>query len=538
MRGADRVTQVLSEAGVRTIFSLSGNQIMPIYDACIDAGIELIHVRHEAAAVFMADAWAQLSGDVGVALVTAAPGFANALGALYTARASESPVLFLSGDAPIGQDGQGAFQELSQTAITAPLTKASFRATSANSVGDDIAKALSIARAGRPGPVHVALPVDVLQAPTRNAASGAQISYPPETSMPLEADMEAIAGALMAAQRPLIVLGPALNASRAGELLGRLADAVDAPVVPMESPRGLNDPSLGAVAKSLARADLVVSLGKSIDFILGFGASPDVDQACRWIVVDPDSEPLEQARRNLGSRLIAEYQADARAAAELLLQRAKRPRASREIWRAEVASAIAFREFEATDDAATKRISPAVLCRAVQRRIDRARDSVLIADGGEFGQWAQACLSSPMRIINGPGGAIGGGLCYGVAAKLARPHAVVFAMMGDGTCGFHFAEFETAVRCKAAFIAVIGNDACWNAEHQLQLRDYGPDRLIGCRLAATRYDLAAQALGCHGEYVTDPADLDAALDRAIESGLPACVNVEIEGLPAPGGAGH
>ena len=163
---------------------------------------------------------------------------------------------------------------------------------------------------------------------------------------------------------------------------------------------------------------------------------------------------------------------------------------------------------------------------------------MLIADGGEFGQWAQACLSAHSRIINGPSGAIGGGLCYGVAAKLARPEATVFAMMGDGTRGFHLGEFETALRCNAAFIAVIGNDATWNAEHQIQLREYGPDRLIGCKLAATRYDLAAQGLGCHGEYVTDPGDLDAALGRAIGSGLPACVNVEIEGLPAPGGAGH
>ena len=125
MRGADLLTKALSEAGVKTIFSLSGNQIMPVYDACIDAGIRLVHVRHEASAVFMADAWAQLTGNVGVALVTAAPGFGNGLGPLYTASASESPVVFLSGDAPVGQDGQGAFQELDQAAVSAPLTKAS-----------------------------------------------------------------------------------------------------------------------------------------------------------------------------------------------------------------------------------------------------------------------------------------------------------------------------------------------------------------------------------------------------------------------------
>ncbi len=537
MRGADLVTKALSDAGVTTIFSLSGNQIMPIYDACIDARIRLIHVRHEAAAPFMADAWAQLTGDVGVALIAAAPGFANGLGPLYTARASESPVVLLSGDAPIGQDGQGAFQELSQTAITAPLTKASFRATSADSLGDDVAKAIRIARSGRPGPVHLALPFDVLEART-NAAVPAPGCFAPETLMPDEADIEAVADALKSAERPLIVLGPASNASRAGDLLGRLAEATDAPVIPMESPRGFNDPSLGQFSKSFARADLVLSLGKSVDFTLNFGIPPAVDPACRWIVVDPDSDQLERARRNLGSRLAAAHRADVRGAVSWLVDLAKRPAAGREIWRAEVASAIAFRGFEAKHDPSAKRMSPAVLCQAVQRQIDAATESIFIADGGEFGQWAQACLSAPNRVINGPAGAIGGGLCYGVAAKLARPDATVFSLMGDGTSGFHFGEFETAVRCKAPFIAVIGHDARWNAEHQIQLRNYGPDRLNACQLDATRYDLAAQGLGCHGEHVTDPGELDAALDRAVNSGLPACVNVEIEGLPAPSGSGH
>jgi acetolactate synthase-1/2/3 large subunit len=105
--------------------------------------------------------------------------------------------------------------------------------------------------------------------------------------------------------------------------------------------------------------------------------------------------------------------------------------------------------------------------------------------------------------------------------------------MGDGTVGFQFSEFETAVREKLPFVVVIGNDRCWNAEHQIQLRDYGPERLIGCQLSDARYDLAVVGLGGHGEYVTDPNELDDALSRALHSGLPACVNVRIKGLPAP-----
>jgi acetolactate synthase-1/2/3 large subunit len=172
----------------------------------------------------------------------------------------------------------------------------------------------------------------------------------------------------------------------------------------------------------------------------------------------------------------------------------------------------------------------------VQRRIDAANNPILICDGGEFGQWAQACLSAPRRLINGPSGAIGGGLCYGIAAKKACPEATVFVLTGDGSIGFHLAELETAARADTPVVVVIGNDQCWNAEHQIQLRRYGPDRLIGCGLSAARYDQAAIALGGHGEHVTDPADLDAALERALASQKPACVDVAIEGLPAPAGS--
>ena len=152
MRGADLLVQTLAAAGVTRIFSLSGNQIMPVYDACLDAGIKITHVRHEAAAVFMADAWAQLTGKLGVALVTAAPGFANAVGALYTAMGSESPVLLLSGDSPVAQDGMGAFQELDQLAVSRALTKRGFRPISADVIGEEAALAIKVATSGRPGP--------------------------------------------------------------------------------------------------------------------------------------------------------------------------------------------------------------------------------------------------------------------------------------------------------------------------------------------------------------------------------------------------
>ena len=538
MRGADLLVEMLTTAGITRLFSLSGNQIMPVYDACIDRGIEIVHTRHEAAAVFMADAYAQLSGQVGVALVTAGPGFANALGPLVAARASESPILLLSGDAPIAQDGRGAFQELPQTMIADGLTKGTVRTISADRLGDDVANALHLAASGKPGPVHLALPIDILEAeiapvafPNRRKRN-AGIEAPSSSQA-----VDTILNLINAASCPLIFTGPALNRTRAKAVHDDLSTALDIPVISMESPRGLKDASLGNLKDVLRQTDLIISLGKDIDFSLGFGAADVFGEECRWIVVDAEEEALNRAYRNLENRLTLRVQADPRALIKALIKQRDACKSFAK-WKQDV-------EIRCTPDVSalkasrhSEKILPTELCAAVQRQIENQPRSLVILDGGEFCQWAQAGLRADERLINGPAGAIGGGLCFAVAAKLARPEATVFAMMGDGTAGFHLAEFETARRINAPFAAVIGNDARWNAEHQIQLQNYGPGRLIGCELMATRYDLAVQGLGGHGEHVTHLADLDLALERAIASGRPACVNVEIEGLPAPGGVPH
>ena len=346
-------------------------------------------------------------------------------------------------------------------------------------------------------------------------------------------EIAALREALGSAQRPLVLTGPLLNATRAGELVARLSDALGAPVVAMESPRGLKDPALGDFSRALGKADLVVSLGKAIDFTLGFGGQAVCDERCAWLVVNADAAERDRAHRNLGARLVRCIAADPRMVAATL---ARSPRAAdRSAWRDEVAGLIAAR---GPAPETNGRITPAALCAAVQRRIDAAANPVLVSDGGEFGQWAQACLTAPRRLINGPSGAIGGGLPYGIAARKTCPEATVFVLSGDGSIGFHLAELETAAREGTPLVVVIGNDRCWNAEHQIQLRRYGPDRLIGCALSDARYDQVAAALGGHGEHVTNLVDLDAALDRALASNKPAVVDVAIEGLPAPAGAAH
>lgn len=537
MRGADIVMATLAAAGVRRVFSLSGNQIMPLYDAAIDQGIEIVHTRHEASAVFMADAYAQLTGGIGVALVTAAPGFANALGPLFSARQSESPVLLLSGDSPLAQDGRGAFQEMDQVAASAPLTKMSARPQSTECLGVDIANAISTSLSGRPGPVHLALAFDVLQRRIDGASIPDASSFQARTESVDDAVLNKVRQALAQAERPVLIAGSAFNPTRAPGLLDRLAAACNAPAVAMESPRGLNDPALGAFKTALAQADLVISFGKRIDFTVGFGAADKFGEACRFVVIDSDQAARDQAARNLGDRLTALLDAGPQAVAAALCAADPFP-PTRDGWRATVSKLVQARDTSAASGVGKDAITPVNLCAAVQRAIDASGDGVLIADGGEFGQWAQACVSAPRRVINGPSGAIGGSLCFAVGAASARPQSTVFSLMGDGTVGFQFAEFETAARAGAAFVVVIGNDRSWNAEHQIQLRDYGAGRLIGCELSGARYDLAAAALGGHGEYVTDASQLDEALARAVASKLPACVNVEMTGFPAPAAPAH
>ncbi|MGE0849174.1 MAG: thiamine pyrophosphate-binding protein [Hyphomicrobiaceae bacterium] len=536
IRGADILVRALDGAGIGKVFTLSGNHIMPVFDAVLGTGLQLVHVRHEAAAVHMADAWARLTGRCGVALVTGGPGHANAVGALMTAQAAESPVVLLSGHAALHELGRGGFQELRQADMAAPVTKASWTATSAATLGADIARAMRLATSGRPGPVHLSLPFDVLEDAIADdpALRPPPSAFIPEPQLLGETGAEAALAALAHAQRPLILAGPALCSASGRALLAQLGAATGAPAIAMESPRGINDPSLGAFAEVLARADLILLLGKAHDFTLRFADPPFVDAACRFIVVDPDPALIDRVAKGKGSRLIASSIADAVAAAEQLVARAAFVENPATTWSAEVVDAVTYRPpaWRTLASRQPGKVHPVELCRAIAPVLEHHPDAVLVCDGGEIGQWAQT-IPFRRRIINGVAGSIGASLPFAVAARLAEPRAPVIAVMGDGTFGFHMAELDTAVRYDLPLVAIVGNDATWNAEHQIQLREYGPNRTHGCELLPSRYDLVAAALGGHGELVTSAGDLGPALARAIASGKPACVNVMIERVPAP-----
>ncbi len=530
MLGSQLIIRTLHRLGVKTIFSLSGNQIMPLYDACIDAGIRIIHVRHEAAAVFMADAWAQITGELGVAMLTAAPGITNGLAPLYSASQAESPVLLISGDSSVSEDGSGAFQELDQIAITSPLTKLSLRPLSAGELHPALHRLVAEALAPRRGPVHLALPFDLLTAETG-------LSELPDADMPLAATepdargLEQLAALVNAAQRPLVLTGPTGARPHMRAARERLEAALDLRVIPMESPRGLKDPSLGSLSALIPQADLIVLAGKCLDFTLGFGGAGALGKHARVAVIDPDPGMLARANRLLGERLVLSLQAESCAALSAM-QAA--PPAGRAAWRDQVDEALRNRTSLAAAAPGDGALGPRALCETVQAFLAAAPEPILVCDGGEFGQWAQAFCQAPARIINGMSGAIGAGVCYAIAAKIARPEATVVVLMGDGTAGFHLMELDTALREHAAIIAVIGNDLRWNAEHLIQMRAYGPQRLIGCELSPTaRYHEVAAALGGAGYAAHDADSLGTALGAAMNSGLPACINVSLAGEAAP-----
>jgi acetolactate synthase-1/2/3 large subunit len=532
MRGADAIARALERVGARVVFTVSGNHVMSVFDALLETSIKLIHARHEAAAVHMADAWARLTGECGFALVTGGPGHSNAVSALYTAQAAEAPVVLLSGHAPLDELGRGAFQEMDQAELARPLTKASWTARADISLGQQLLEAVAIAKSGRPGPVHLSLPADLLENETAHDEHVSDTNEP--VANPLtELSARAILDALNASERPIVLAGPLLSQPSAGDVLQRINGALGVPAVALESPRGLNDPSLGAFRDVLGRADLLVLLGKMHDFTLRYATPPFVDAACKFVVIDPDPALIARAVREKGRRIVFSALADAREAAESLAS-ASCPGPA-EDWRAEVSEAVSYRppQWEGLSSRTPGKLHPVELCRAVDAAIASRPDAVLICDGGEVGQWAQSLLRCRNRIINGVAGSIGAALPFAIGVAAAKPGRPVVAMSGDGAFGFHMAEFDTAVRYGLPLVVVIGNDAAWNAEHQIQLRAYGAQRAHSCELLPTRYDQAVASLGAHGELVRSADELRSALDRAFSCGRPACVNVMIEQVPAP-----
>ncbi len=524
MRAADLLIKTLIDAGTKTVFSLSGNQIMSIYDAAIDHPIQLVHTRHEAGAVYMADGYARATGNVGVALVTAAPGFTNALGPLYAIRENQTPLILLSGDSPVSQDGQMPFQHLDQPALAESLVKESWRITDASKLAEDLAGAFSIAQSGRPGIVHIALPEDVLNAKTP-AVDG--LSFHPEMLELAANNLPTIFNVINNAERPVIIAGPSLHSSRAYDAIQHITEKTNIPVLPMQSPRGLNDPSMGRIKTVLKQADAIILIDKEVDFTLG-GGSPDHMPADQIVVIATNAESIAHASNRFEGRLKWGCFADPIHALKAIADAGNKKKSLK--WLNKVTKAINTRPPEPQ----TTGLNAHQIMTHLKTHAIAENDPIFVIDGGEIGQWAQSILPAKNTMTNGMAGAIGGAIPQAIGAAVAVQKKQVIAIMGDGTAGFSIAEIDTARRLKLPITFIIANDYRWGAEVVLQQKRYGNDRAKGCHLDdITRYDRIAKGFGANGAYATTLEEFDKALHDAKKSRKPTVINVIIEGMPAP-----
>ncbi len=382
--------------------------------------------------------------------------------------------------------------------------------------------------------MHLSLPSDLLDARIEsNAVVWPNWQALRPTALP-DAMADKILAAIAEAARPVIIAGPQMSTMNGRALLGRLEAATGAPAVIMESPRGLADATLGAFPELIKRADLIVLLGKALDFTTKWATGAAFDPDVRVIAVDPDGAMVERAKKETGERLLAGCVADTTSAGETLLARAK-TLTPKPHWHKEARTVLDNRpaQWRNIVSQTPGRLHPAEVFRALRPFVERDADAVLICDGGEFAQWGQSMLPVRRRLVNSVTGSIGSALSFALAARMVETKAPVFVVLGDGTIGFHISEFETAVRRGLPFVAVLGNDARWNAESEIQRRDYGANRMHGCELLPARYDLVIAALGGHGEYVERADNLPGAIERALASGKPSCINVMIESIAAP-----
>lgn len=543
--GGATLVRALRAQGVDCVFTLCGNHLLSVYDAVIDDGLRLIDVRHEAAAAHMADAWARVTGRPGVCLVTGGPGHTNALTGIATAWAADSPVIWLSGASELANQGMGAMQEMDQVGVARPVTKWSAEVTDARQIPRSLDKAFQIAQTGRPGPVHLTLPVDVVDTTVEEG----EVEYAEPTDWRVAtrtsanpALVPAALDLLARAQRPVVVAGAGAWWTGAGEQLSAFVEATGLPVFTIDTARGLisddhplcfgyADPLLNSAATLFGRADVVLLLGRRLDFRLRYGQvfAPEAR------LIQVDAEPTDLGRNRRPAVAIA---GDVAAVLEQFLsyersasRRAEPPQRawSRGSWLEELTRAreagVASREAGESSD--ERPLHPLRIVREVRAVL--GDDYCLTFDAGDFIQWGRQALPARQPgawLRLGPMATLGSAIPFAIAAKLARPRSRVIALTGDGGMGFYGFEFDTAVRHQVPFVTVVANDAAWGMERNLQIGIFGPDRVVASALQPTRYDRFVAVLGGHGEHVSAPEELRPALERAIAANRPALVDVE------------
>jgi acetolactate synthase I/II/III large subunit len=529
VHGGRLIAERLRAHGVSKLFTLSGGHLFPIYDGCRTAGIDIVDVRHEQTAAFAAEGWAKVTRDVGVCALTAGPGVTNGMSAIASARQNNSPMVVLGGRAPQFRWGQGSLQEIDHLPFVRPLVKFAATAQETAEIPALIDEAMRTAVAPHSGPTFLDFPLDHVFGEAESPADDASQSTAEPWRGP-GADQRAIeraAVALREAERPVIMAGAGLYWGRGEAALLALAEALRIPMFVNGLARGCI-PADHELAFSRARrtglsgADVALVIGAPLDFRLGFGASFAPEAEIVAIdVAESDQTPPRALVAELYGALPATLDALC-AAAEV-----DGPPGEREAWirslRAIEEDARAGETSELADERAP--LHPMRIYGELIGMLDR--DAIIVGDGGDFVSYAGRVLDSyepGCWLDPGPLGCLGCGPGYALAAKLAHPGRQVVLLLGDGAFGFAGMEFDTLARHGVSVLAVVGNNGIWGLEKHPMEALYGYSVAADLR-PGTRYDLVAEALGCHSELVATPTDLRPALDRALDSGRPAVVNV-------------
>ncbi len=533
LTGGQLVARTLKQAGVGHVFTLCGGHILPIYDGCLDEGIAVVDTRHEQAAAHCADAYARLTKNVGVAMVAPGPGVTDAVTGVANAYAARSPLLLLGGAAPLALRGLGALQEMEQVALLRPITKGSFTVPETRQIPEVLTTAIRTALSGRPGPVFVEIPVDLLMTTLEDRLAPIPTAYvhrPRAAADP--AALDALARLLAESERPVVVAGGGIWWDDAAAALTAFAQRAGVPVFMNGAGRGAlptSHPNAFAQARGMAlgAADLVLVLGAPLDFRLGYGRPPVFAEAAKVVMVDVDGAELGRNRPlalgvagDLGVVLrqaldVVSPGMAARVAPWLAAVRARETEA-----RAKLAA------FCAADDVP---ITHYRLAAEIARVV--GPDTIVVGDGGDVVGCASkiVALHRPGQWLDpGPLGCLGVGPSFALTAKLLHPDRPVLLIAGDGALGLNGMELETAVRFGLPLVCVVGNDGGWGQIRNPQRSFYGEARAVATSLPTTRFDLVAEALGARGVLVREPGDLAPALDKALGSSEVWCVNVVLD----------
>jgi acetolactate synthase-1/2/3 large subunit len=533
VHGGRLIASQLRAQGVTKLFTLSGGHLFSIYDGCRAEGIDIVDVRHEQSAAFAAEGWAKVTRTVGVCALTAGPGVTNGMSAIASAGQNHSPMLVLGGRAPQFRWGQGSLQEIDHVPFVRPLVKFAATAQETAEIPALVDQAMRAALTPHSGPAFLDFPLDHVFGEAETPAPPTPLPEPWRGPGADPRQIERVAVLLREAERPVIMAGAGLYWGRGEERLQALAEELRVPVFTNGLARGCI-PADHELAFSRARrtglegADVALLIGAPLDFRLGFGSAfaPDAELVA-IDVAEPDRAPPRALAGELYGALPATLDALRAAAGAGAGDGNGDSGAERETWihslRATEEDARAAEAGELADQRAP--LHPMRVYGELIGMLDR--DAIVVGDGGDFVSYAGRVLDSYRPgcwLDPGPLGCLGCGPGYALAAKLARPERQVVLLLGDGAFGFAGMELDTLARHGVAVLAIVGNNGIWGLEKHPMEALYGYSVAAELR-PATRYDHVAEALGCHGELVSTPAELRPALDRALASGQPALVNV-------------